>query len=147
MSSRDCIFCKIASQESPAHIVYEDNRYIAFLDIAPFSKGHTLVCPKRHGETLWDMKEEEIGELFMLVSRLSKAVVKATRADGFRLVQNNGEAANQVVSHVHVHIIPVTLQDKGKFMERKRFSEEEMKEIKMKIMKEFECNFKAQQPT
>ena len=123
----DCIFCQIVSKKSPSSIVYEDGKYIAFLDAFPFSRGHTLVCPKEHGETVWDMKEEDIAELFQVASRVSKAVVAAMGADGFRFVQNNGEAANQVVAHVHVHVIPVKMEDKGRF-ERKRFSPPETEE-------------------
>lgn len=128
MDKEKCIFCRIVNRKAPSHIVYEDNEHIAFLDIAPFSMGHTLVCPKRHGETLWDMTEEEIGKLFMVASRISKAVVKAVGAQGFRLVQNNGEAANQVVAHVHIHVIPVRMEDRERFLDRKKFTEEEMSE-------------------
>ena len=122
----DCIFCQIVSRKAPSSIVYEDDRHIAFLDAFPFSRGHTLVCPKEHGETIWDMKEADIAELFRVASRVSKAVVAAVDADGFRFVQNNGEAANQVVAHVHVHVIPVKMQDKGRFADRKRMTSEEM---------------------
>jgi histidine triad (HIT) family protein len=106
--------------------VYEDDKYIAFLDAFPFSRGHTLVCPKKHGATIWDMREDEISGLYRVASRVSRAVVSTVGADGFRLVQNNGEAANQVVAHVHVHVIPVSMQDRGRFFERKRFSSDEM---------------------
>src|SRR5713226_9781434 len=85
-----CVFCRIVGRELPAYLVYEDEGYIAFLDIAPFSAGHTLVCPKRHGETIWDMDLGEIGGLFTLASKISKAVVTVVGADGFRFVQNNG---------------------------------------------------------
>lgn len=131
-----CIFCRIASGKSPSNTVYEDERYIAFLDAFPFSKGHTLVCPKEHGETIWDMKEGDIAELFRVASRVSRAVVAAVGADGFRFVQNNGEAANQVVSHVHVHVIPVKMEDRGRFVERRRFSQEEMREVASSIQAE-----------
>lgn len=114
-------------------MVYEDETYMAFLDTAPFSKGHTLVCPKQHGETVWDMDGAEIGGLFALASRISKAVVSVVDADGFRFVQNNGEAANQLVAHVHVHVIPVKLADKGRFMDRKRFTAEEMSHVAASI--------------
>jgi histidine triad (HIT) family protein len=123
-----CIFCKIVTRKAPSNIVYEDDRYIAFLDAYPFSKGHTLVCPKEHGETIWDMGESDIAELFKVASRVSRAVVGAVGADGFRFVQNNGEAANQVVAHVHVHVIPVKMEDRGRFVDRKAFSPEEMAE-------------------
>lgn len=128
-----CIFCQIVSKDSPSHVLYEDADYIAFLDKFPFSRGHTLVCPKKHGETIWDMDETEIGGLFMTAARVSKAVVAAVGADGFRFVQNNGEAANQVVAHVHVHVIPVRLEDKGRFMERRMLSSEEMDTIAQNI--------------
>jgi len=123
-----CIFCQIASKKSPSSVVYEDEKYIAFLDLYPFSRGHTLVCPKAHGETIWDMDEQDIAELFKVAFKVSKAVVSAVGADGFRFVQNNGEAANQVVAHVHVHVIPVKMEDKGRFSDRKRFTPEEMEE-------------------
>ena len=121
-----CIFCQIATGKSPSNIVYEDEKYIGFLDIYPFSRGHTLVCPKEHGETIWDMNEGDIARLFQVASRVSKAIVAAVGADGFRFVQNNGEAANQVVAHVHVHVIPVKMEDRGKFTERKVFAAEEL---------------------
>ncbi len=133
VSPDQCVFCRIAARKLPGYLVYEDEDYIAFLDTMPFSAGHTLVCPKRHGETVWDMDAEEIGGLFMVASKVSKAIVSAVAADGFRFVQNNGEAANQVVAHVHVHVIPVTLADKGRLMDRKKFSQEEMKRISDEI--------------
>lgn len=129
----ECIFCRIAGGKSPSNVVYEDERYIAFLDAFPFSRGHTLVCPKEHGETIWDMRDGDIAELFRVASRVSRAVVAAVGADGFRFVQNNGEAANQVVAHVHVHVIPVKMEDRGRFVERRRFAEEEMREVASSI--------------
>lgn len=126
VSPEDCVFCKISSRRLPSALVFEDENYIAFLDRAPFSEGHTLVCPKKHGEIIWDMSESEIGYLFALAARISRAVVKATGTDGFRFVQNNGEAANQVVPHVHIHVIPVKLANKGAWTDRKNPSMEEM---------------------
>ncbi len=131
-----CVFCGIVERRQPSNIVYEDEDHIAFLDIAPFSEGHVLVCPKKHGETVWEMDEKEIGELFMVASRISRAVVSAVHADGFRFVQNNGEAANQVVAHVHVHVIPVKFADKGRFMDRKKFTPEELTGIASRIRNE-----------
>jgi histidine triad (HIT) family protein len=134
----ECIFCRIVSGEAQANLVYQDEKYIAFLDIAPFSEGHTLVCLKRHGETVWDMDEAEIGGLFATAAKVSKGIVAAVEADGFRLIQNNGEAANQVVAHVHVHVIPVKMKDKGRFMDRRRFSPEEMDATARDIRTELE---------
>jgi histidine triad (HIT) family protein len=134
----ECVFCKIIARKLPAAIVYENGDYIAFMDRAPFNEGHTLVCPKKHGETVWDMTEPEIGGLFALAVRISKAVMKATSSDGFRFVQNNGEAANQMVAHVHVHIIPVKLSDKGRWMDRKNFSTEQLQETAGRITSSLE---------
>lgn len=124
--SERCVFCMIARGELSSHKVYEDKDYVAFLDINPFSRGHTLVCPKTHGETLWDMGEPEIGGLFAAASKVSRAIVHATGADGFRILQNNGEAANQVVAHVHVHVIPIAMENKWKPMSRISLEPEEM---------------------
>ena len=134
--SENCIFCQIVSRKSPSNVVYEDDRHIAFLDIYPFSRGHTLVCPKEHGETIWDMKESDIAALFQVASKVSRAAVTAVQADGFRFVQNNGEAANQVVAHVHVHVIPVKMEDRGRFTDRRRFTPVEMEETARSIRAE-----------
>jgi histidine triad (HIT) family protein len=125
-TATECIFCRIRDRSAPSEIVYEDPKYFAFLDAYPFSRGHTLVCPQEHGETIWDMEEADIAGLFQVASRISKAVVAAVGGDGFRFVQNNGEAARQVVAHVHVHIIPVKMEDREKFAGRTRISPEEM---------------------
>ncbi len=132
----DCVFCKIVSGKLPSYKVYEDDRHIAFLDINPFSVGHTLVTPKRHGETLWDMDDHEIAEIFKVASKVSMGVVAAMNADGFRLMQNNGEAANQAVAHIHVHVIPNKMEDKGKFMNRLKLSGDEMAKVADSIKSE-----------
>jgi histidine triad (HIT) family protein len=135
-----CVFCDIVSGRAPSYVVYEDGEYIAFLDAFPLSRGHTLVCPRKHGETIWDMEEGEIAGLFRVASNVSKAVVGAVEADGFRLVQNNGEAADQVVAHVHVHVIPVNMENRGRFVGRKRLSSGEMETTADEIRKEMESS-------
>lgn len=131
----DCVFCKIIAGKLPSHKVFEDEHHVAFLDINPFSPGHTLVCTRRHGETLWDMDEREIAEVFMVASKVSKGVVAATNADGFRIMQNNGEAANQAVAHIHVHVIPSNLADKGRFA-RMKMEDAEMARVAKSIAAE-----------
>jgi histidine triad (HIT) family protein len=126
--TEECVFCRIRDRKAASNIVYEGAKYFAFLDAFPFSRGHTLVCPQKHGETIWDMEEGDIAELFQAASRISKAVVAAVGADGFRFIQNNGEAADQVVAHVHVHVIPIKMADRKRFMGREHFSPEEMEE-------------------
>jgi histidine triad (HIT) family protein len=106
MEEGGCLFCKIASGEIPSKKVYEDANVIAFLDINPRNPGHTLVIPKKHFVTLLDMPEREVGKLFESTRIVAMAVKNGTNADGLSLVQLNGKAAGQVVTHVHVHLIP-----------------------------------------
>jgi histidine triad (HIT) family protein len=102
-----CIFCKIAQKEASASIVYEDEKVVAFLSIQPINVGHTLVVPKKHYEDIYGIPEEEVAYLYKIVKKLSRAIKKAVEAEGIRIVQNNGEAAGQVIFHLHVHIIPM----------------------------------------
>lgn len=102
----DCIFCKIVSGDIPSAKVFESETCLAFLDIAPVNPGHTLVLPKGHYPTLMDIPEELGGDMMATLSKLGKAVMEATGADGINLMQNNHEAAGQEVHHVHFHLIP-----------------------------------------
>jgi histidine triad (HIT) family protein len=106
--SESCVFCKIAQKEAPASTVYEDEKVIAFMSIQPIGVGHTLVVPKKHYENIYEIPEEDVAYLYRIVKKLTHAVKKAVDADGIRIVQNNGEAAGQVIFHLHVHIIPVS---------------------------------------
>ncbi len=101
-----CLFCKIATGEIPSKKVYEDESTFAFLDINPRNPGHVLVIPKKHATTLFDMSEKEAGRLFETARLVAAGVKSGSKADGLSVVQSNGKAAGQVVSHVHVHLIP-----------------------------------------
>ena len=105
--SEDCIFCQIIRKETTASIVYEDAKIVAFLTNRPVNEGHTLVVPKKHYANIYEIPEEEAAYLFKVAKRFAQAVRDAVSADGIRLVQNNGWAAGQVVSHLHVHVIPM----------------------------------------
>lgn len=99
------IFTKIIQRQIPAKIVYEDDSHIAFLDIQPFEKGHTLVVPKKEYKTIFDMPEDEYLELQKIVLKIAKHY-EAVLWCGINIVQNNKEIAGQSVFHVHFHIIP-----------------------------------------
>jgi len=101
-----CIFCDILAGKRDGHIVYEDNKHIAFLDKYPIDDGHTLVIPKKHFERITDMDSNDVGEIFSIVPKIAKAVLSGAGADAFSLAQNNGKAAKQIIPHVHIHIIP-----------------------------------------
>ncbi len=102
----DTIFSKIIRGEIPCHKVYEDERVLAFLDIAPLSKGHTLVIPKEAAATLDELSEESAAAVGRVLPRLCRAVMRATGARAYNVLQNNGAEAHQAVFHVHFHIIP-----------------------------------------
>ncbi len=102
----DCIFCKIIDKEIPARIVYEDDKYLAFLDINPVNKGHTLVIPKDHVATYSELDNEQAADMAKKAHQLAPQIVQALGAKGFNLCLNNGSVAGQIIDHVHFHIIP-----------------------------------------
>lgn len=102
----ETIFAKIIGGAIPCHRVYEDDKVLAFLDIGPLSKGHTLVIPKEPAETLDKLSDESAAALGRVLPRISRAVLQVTGAQNFNILQNNGSEAHQVVMHVHFHIIP-----------------------------------------
>lgn len=90
----------------PSYKVYEDEKALAFLDINPVNDGHTLLIPKEHLETIFDIPEDLLAYLHTLSKKISLAVKSATNADGLNIVQSNGRAAMQEVPHLHIHIMP-----------------------------------------
>ena len=102
----DTVFSKIIAGEIPCHRVYEDERVFAFLDIGPLSMGHTLVIPKEAAETLDQLSDESSAAIGRVLPRLCRAVLEATGASAYNVLQNNGPMAHQAVMHVHFHIIP-----------------------------------------
>lgn len=106
MTQADCVFCRIVAGAIPSARVFEDEACLAFLDIGPLSEGHLLLVPKRHYERITDMPAEDVASLMHPVPMLARAVVKATGAGGFNVLQNNGRVSGQEVPHVHIHIIP-----------------------------------------
>lgn len=102
----DCIFCNIASKTAHAEIVFENDKYIAFLDVNPINFGHTLVIPKTHYDNFLTIPVAELQELTKLTQYLAGAVKRGLNASGFNIISNNGSSAGQTVFHFHYHIIP-----------------------------------------
>jgi histidine triad (HIT) family protein len=102
----DCLFCKICTGEIPSDKVYEDADFLAFLDIKPLNQGHTLIIPKEHYKDIFELPDEVLVKMSVLVKKLSIAVKEATKAEGINIKVNNGAPAGQDVFHVHFHIIP-----------------------------------------
>lgn len=107
----DCVFCKIVAGTIPAMTVLDTSHALAFLDIAPLADGHTLLIPKRHYETIGEMSPEELAPVLHDLPRLATAVLSATGAEGYNVLQNNGSVSGQAVPHVHFHIIPRVADD------------------------------------
>jgi histidine triad (HIT) family protein len=106
MSDEITIFDRILSGEIPCHKLYEDDHVLAFLDVFPLSPGHCLVIPKERAARLDELSAESAAAIGRVLPRLSRAVMKATGAEAYNVLQNNGPDAHQAVFHVHFHIIP-----------------------------------------
>jgi histidine triad (HIT) family protein len=100
------IFEKIISREIPATLVYEDNDTLAFMDIRPIIKGHTLVVPKTCYDPVTETPDDVLAKLMLVCKRIAAAQIKSLGADGVNIIQNNGASAGQVVPHIHFHVIP-----------------------------------------
>ncbi|MDD5163798.1 MAG: HIT family protein [Candidatus ainarchaeum sp.] len=135
-----CVFCRVVKGEIPSARIFESNSVIAFLDIAPAARGHALVIPKKHFETISDVPERDLREMIVAVKNVASAVVDAAEADGFNIIQSNKQVAGQVIPHVHFHIIPRKEGDDLSFeWEHIELDKEElealMKKVKSKIRK------------
>ena len=110
----DCIFDKIINKEIPAHIVYEDDVVLAFLDISQVTPGHTLVVPKKHVANIFEYDEDLASAVFARIPKIARAV-QASNPDikGLNILSNNGELAYQSVFHSHIHLIPRYTKEDG----------------------------------
>lgn len=120
-----CVFCDIVRRETPAHIVFEDDLTLAFLDFRPVFEGHTLLVPKVHHETLADLPDELVAPLFTNARMLSRAVVAAMDAVGTFVAINN--KVSQSVPHLHVHVVPRRPKDglRGFFWPRRKYADDD----------------------
>lgn len=132
----DCIFCKIISGKIPAAKVYEDDNVLCFLDIMPANKGHTLIIPKKHYETLLDIPEEDLGYLLVASKKIARALSSSVGNGSYNIVMNNGKLAGQIVPHAHVHVIPRFKGDRLRLnWPTKKYSDSELEEYREKIRK------------
>ena len=123
--AKACVFCQIVAGETPAHTVYEDERFPAFLDIRPLFHGHVLLVPKEHHEALWDLPDELTRELGPRTQLLSVAVKAAMESAGVFNAVNN--IVSQSVPHLHVHVVPRVRKDglRGFFWPRTKYASDE----------------------
>lgn len=127
----DCVFCKIISGEWSCYKIYESDITLAFLDINPFSDGHTVVVPKVHVQDLTEFTEDLSSKFMFDLVKVTQLIKTKMKPDGINIVQNNGKAAGQVVMHAHFHVIP-RFEDDGllKLVNKKvKPTEEELKKV------------------
>ena len=106
MSDPDCIFCKIIAGDLPSSVVDEDERTLAFMDIAPATRGHALVVPRAHSADLLSVDAEDLRAVMIASQRLARRIKERLAADGVNLLNSCGAAAWQTVFHFHMHVIP-----------------------------------------
>jgi histidine triad (HIT) family protein len=126
----DCLFCRIASGDEAAEIVFEDDVSLAFLDNRPLFHGHSLLIPREHHVTLADLPAKLLGPLFANAQLLSRAIPEAMEKPGSFVALNN--VVSQSVPHLHVHVVPRKKKDglRGFFWPRTKYaSDKEMKEV------------------
>lgn len=112
-----CVFCAIVAARAPAIRVYEDDDYLAILDIRPFNRGHTLVIPKQHTVDLTDTPAETLAGMMAVGQRIARAArASGLHADGTNIAINDGKAAFQTVFHIHLHVVPRRTGDRFSFV-------------------------------
>lgn len=131
MKDCNCIFCKIANGEIPSTTLYEDEDFRVILDLGPATRGHALLLPKNHFANLFELDDETAQKAILVAKKMAGKMKDALGADGFNLVQNNGEAAGQTVFHFHMHLIPRYENDNaGILWEPGETTPEDMAEVK-----------------
>lgn len=131
MKDCNCIFCKIANGEIPSTTLYEDEDFRVILDLGPATRGHALLLPKNHFANLFEVDDETAQKAILVAKKMAGKMKAALGADGFNLVQNNGEAAGQTVFHFHMHLIPRYENDNaGILWEPGETTPEDMAEVK-----------------
>lgn len=132
----ECIFCKIVNGKIPATKVYEDSQVISFLDIMPANKGHCLVVPKKHAQTLMEMGDEDLVATMGAAKKVARALSLSFGNGSFNIVMNNGKEAGQIVNHAHIHLIPRFQKDRLRIKwSHLKYEGDEMKEYAEKIKK------------
>lgn len=130
MEEKNCLFCNFVKKEIPCEIIYEDDEYLAFLDINPMHPGHTLVIPKKHTDYIFDLNEEELSKLFITCKKVSTKLKKAINTEKVGIV-----VEGFLVRHAHVHLVPM---NKGMALDpclQKRATKKELENIFNKIKK------------
>ncbi len=132
MKDNDCIFCKIANGEIPSRTLYEDEDFRVIMDLAPATKGHSLILPKEHYKNIYEIADDTAAKVLPLAKKIATLMTEKLGADGFNIVQNNNEVAGQTVFHFHVHLIPRYNDDNQSLV----MKPQEMTDAQLDVIKE-----------
>jgi histidine triad (HIT) family protein len=113
-----CLICDIVQRRVPSHVVYEDADTVAFLDIRPVARGHTLLVPRAHAARVEDLTPGQSEALFRALHAVLAPIRDAVSADATTIGVNNGPGSGQEIQHVHIHIIPRRRGDRGGIVQR-----------------------------
>lgn len=139
MKDSNCIFCKIANGEIPSRTIYEDDDFRVIMDLAPATKGHSLILPKEHYKNIYEIADDTAAKVLPLAKKMATLMTEKLGADGFNIVQNNNEVAGQTVFHFHVHLIPRYNDDNQSLvMKPQEMTDAQLDEIKDRIVNK-EC--------
>jgi len=114
----NCVFCKILKGQILAHKIYETDNVFVFLDISPYTRGHSLVIPKKHYQDIFDIPSNELQKLIIEVQKTAKLLKEKLNAEAVNIFQRNGIMAGQVVDHIHFHVVPRYTDDRVKMLPR-----------------------------
>lgn len=101
-----CLFCKIINNEIPSYKIYEDEKFLAFLDISQATVGHTLIVPKKHYANIFELDDEAAQEILLVVKKVSLLLKEKLGISDVNIINNSGKLAGQTVDHFHIHIVP-----------------------------------------
>lgn len=136
MKEDNCIFCKIANGEIPSRTIYEDDDFRVIMDLAPVTKGHSLILPKNHYKNIYEIADDTAAKVLPLAKKMVALMTEKLGADGFNIAQNNNEVAGQTVFHFHVHLIPRYSDDNQSFvMKPQEMTDAQLDEIRDAILK------------
>jgi histidine triad (HIT) family protein len=141
-----CVFCAIVAGEAPAHRIYEDDEYVAILDIRPFTRGHTLVIPKRHTVDLTDTPPQTLAGMATVGQRIARAARTTELADATNIAINDGRPAFQSVMHIHLHVLPRREGDKLSFAKGMLLRRDPDREATALILREAVSRMNGSQP-
>ena len=136
MKDDNCIFCKIANGEIPSRTLYEDEDFRVIMDLAPATKGHSLIMPKNHYKNIYEIADDTAAKVFPLAKKMAALMTEKMGADGFNIVKKNNEVAGQTVFHFHVHLIPRYNNDNQSLvMKPQEMTDAQLDEIRDTIVK------------